>query len=83
MEKMIGECLEANALREMFKSFEHVKILGDFCIDKFARNPLTVYRYMHYRWAEELILSKKLLSKILKNGKTHLKEDSHVGITKL
>ncbi len=63
MDELREECLDAETLREMFKSLEHVKILGDFCIDKFARNPLTVYRYMQYRWAKELILSKKVAFK--------------------
>ena len=60
MEELREECLDAETLREMFKSLEHVKIVGDVCIDNFVKNQLTVYRYMHYRWAEELILSKKV-----------------------
>lgn len=62
MSKEKSECLDADELRKMFKSLKNVELLGDFCIDKFknGKNPLTVYRYMHYSWAKTLIESKKI-----------------------
>lgn len=62
MSKEKSECLDADELRKMFESLDNVELLGDFCIDKFknGKNPLTVYRYMHYSWAKTLIESKEI-----------------------
>lgn len=54
--KKEGEYLDSVALKELFSGLKNVNILGNVFIDKFSEKaPLTVYRYMRYCWAKEMI----------------------------
>lgn len=54
--KKEGEYLDSEALKKRYSKLENVKILGDVFIDKFnEKAPLTVYRYIRYCWAKEMI----------------------------
>ncbi|PBC72700.1 hypothetical protein [Fibrobacter intestinalis] len=60
MSKNENESVSSRELAEKYNS-DYVKILGDFKLDCFKRSTsLTVYRYMRYKWAKNLIESKKI-----------------------
>ena len=61
MSKLKEECLNADDLRESFVSLKEVKFLGALKIDNFKRRSVpTVYRYMRFARAKQLIDSKKI-----------------------
>ena len=54
--KKEGEYLDSESLKKRYSKLKNVKILGDVFIDRFnEKAPLTVYRYIRYCWAKEMI----------------------------
>ncbi len=60
MSKKDGECVDLKGLGEKFKSLKNVKFLGDIKVDQFSKDRLTVYRYMRYARAKDIIESKEI-----------------------
>ncbi len=61
MSKKKGECLNADDLRELFCSLKKVNFFGSLKIDNFERRSVpTVYRYMRFSRARQLIDSKSI-----------------------
>ncbi len=60
MSKKDDKFVDSKGLGEKFKSLKNVKLLGDFKVDQFGKDRLTVYRYIRYARAKDIIESKKI-----------------------